>query len=194
MFIFTWWWFGIIFEHLWLATIGLCTLRWVSFGETRMRKRKKNFYFSFQWNSILFFFAVVVKGRLCFNVIVIVPMHLHSFKTTLFTLFPYLLYLHLMDYEFRFVTSKPKVLLRGPWFSCSGIHFHLVLTVCFTAFHFILLECTKNREPRTETFLLAQIKCIIAVVERLNCIRRSYLGYYPIKTSSKSFGSISFHI
>lgn len=35
--------------------------------------------------------------------------------------------------------------------------------------------------PRTRTFLLAQIKCIIAVVEKLNCIRRSFLGYYPIK-------------
>lgn len=95
-----------------------------------------------------FVFAVDVESRPCFNVIVIVPMHLPSFKTILFTLFSYLLYLHLMDYEYRFVivVEFPNALLRG---SIAQTFISIWCWLCcFTTLLFILLKCTKNRQPR----------------------------------------------
>lgn len=100
------------------------------------------------------------------------------------TFLPYLVYFHLMDYTFRFGCRVSQSLV--PWSMVQSLR-HLIPFGVECVFHSASFHIAwMHREPRTRTFLLAQIKCIFAVVEKLNCIRRSYIGYYPIKPLAKA--------
>lgn len=108
-------------------------------------------------------------------------MHLHSFKTILFTLFSPSFYTFISRttnfVSFRFGCRVSQSL--APW-SMVQLLRHSFPCWCWLCVSQRSISYCLNA-PKTRTFLLAQIKCIIAVVEKLNCIRRSYLGYYPIK-------------